>query len=481
MAILFSGKNIGIFVFLLGTVPVFGADLGDWLAGGDGSFTNNPDLLRGSYETGCYYPAICGGLLDDSYGKNIIPPSNNNKQSKITPPPIPPNVAQRPRAEPLSLLAGELPIEYYQLNTAPANAKLDWALNLRGAYVKDYNGERFETILTPSANFLYQTRAGQYNLSGQFDLVKASDSDFRLANANANFDAVIKNSKNSSISFGANAQISQQDPNDTGLASNIVSPPTILDFGAKGAFEKKFAKLTTRLRFGFNRSLYSTTGLADGTWQDNSARNNYSYIAGLRLSQEISPIISAYADFEARRNIFDIASTSGLAVTQNNWNFVARGGLQGKWGEFLQADISAGYGFTKFDSASLSEGSAIIADANIKYKTTKGLELSANFNSDISTPDPTMGASLRTAYSLGLSAKYQVNDWLIARASANGNWASYVGIADIERNYSANIGFDYLFNRHINLSGDYIYQISNSTNIGKQDSHRFEFGVSYRR
>lgn len=453
---------------------------------GDGSASSNLNLLRGSYETGCYYPAICGGLLvdptiDSSNAYTPEPQISNNANSNNIPA-TPANLANNSALAPISLVpeATYNLIPNYQADVFSPATTFNWSVALKGAYQKDSNGERFETILSPRASVLHKQRNAQYDIGIGADIAKPSDGEYSLRGSNVNFASRMLIDKESLLSFNANVNIGQEDINSLGLANNVTSTPFVLGASANGAIMRRFGKLTGELRLGYNRAFYSNTGLSGGIWQDNSARNINSYSAGLRLTQELTPIINAYVDLAGERNIYDIAPVN-FADGQNNWAYNLRAGIRGNWSDILLADISAGYALRQYDSATLSDSPAVIVDANIAYNMGQGLNLSTNFATDITTPDPTSGASLRVGYSLGAVATYQVNDWLNIRASAGGNWASFVGINDIERTYNAGVGLDYALNRQTKLTADYNYLLSEPTPANRRDSHRIELGVTYSR
>ncbi len=482
MALMVQKKIISIFTLAIwsASTPSFAVDLA---INGDGSATNNQNLLRGSFETGCYYPAICGGLLIDieTAGTTELKTQPvTNSQDPLHNNIRPANLALRANIAPIELAPAFNNIPYFESNTFSPATKFDWSVSLRGAYRKDYNGKRFETIVTPKADVSHQNKNAIYNLGIEASLVKPSDSEISLSNASTKLDGIIKIDKETDFTFDSNAQISQENKNSLAIASNIITPPSILNINANAALLRRFGKLTSELRAGYKRNFYSNTGMNDGSWQDNSVQNRNAYSAGLRLTQEITPIISAYVDLQAERNIYDIAPPTPNVI-RNNWDFAARGGLSGNWGNILLADISAGYAYRKYDSATLDDSPTIIVDANVSYNMGQGLDVFANFASDISTPEPTSGATKRIGYSLSATANYQINDWLSATASASGAWASFEGIGDIERTYSAGIGLDYALNRHTKLSGNYIYSLSEPTPADRRDSHRVEIGVTYSR
>ncbi len=462
-------------------LPVIGADI---IYNGDGSATNNPNLLRGSYETGCYYPAICGGLLVEGQN-NINSPTNNSAgQANINVPIVRnrPNIAPQPAKNLQNFVTEKHIMPIYQLEpVAPANIELDWGFSLRGAYEKNYNGEGFTLNLEPNIRLTQQNERSQYDLGLDANLVKTIGGDYRLAGLGADFNGSYALNKQTNINLASNISVRQEDVNSLGAPNNIVVPPHILKFNLNAGLEKKFGKLSTNLRLGYSRDYYSFTGLNNNQWQDNSAKNRNGFSADLRLAREITPIFGAYSEFAVQRNIFDNISQTGLRVSQNNWVYSARAGISGNWNNLILADISAGYLLYQFDNNSLTANPTFIFAANLTYENNNGLNIGASLASNISTADPTSGASLKKSYNLKASASYLINDWLKIRANASGNWANYVGIADIERNYQIGAGLDYKLNKNITLSGDYSYNLANNSTTAQYDGHKFELGLTYKR
>jgi len=157
--------------------------------------------LRGSYETGCYYPAICGGLLVEGE----IDGSPSLKSETQAAPHIhqknPPqaNIMLKQKQDPLALIPLENSLINHQTNIFAPNTVFDWSVSLRGAYRKDYNGERFETILTPNITVTHRNKNVIYNLGAQASLAKASGSDFSIRNASTEFSSIFRINKETSL------------------------------------------------------------------------------------------------------------------------------------------------------------------------------------------------------------------------------------------------------------------------------------------
>ena len=125
---------------------------------GDGSGTNNPDLLRG------------------------------------------PN-------EPCQHCAGPVPHEW----DAPPFA-LDWSLSLRGAYVRDKDGEHYEAIVAPSASVKHDFLRGTYSINGSAELSRSTVEDYRV----------------NSLRLGTTGSYQLNDV--IGLAGSGASPSVLLPF-----------------------------------------------------------------------------------------------------------------------------------------------------------------------------------------------------------------------------------------------------------
>jgi len=462
--------NLAVMASIIVLTPAFAAD---------GSGTDNPDLLRGSI------PAICNDLIFCAPIdiNPIVAPPPQNLNASTSPPPskAPPLINDAP----LQLYDGYIvPIEEYQGVLSSPATTFDWSLSLRGAFQQDYRGDRFEVIATPNVSVSHQIQNAQFDLSATANLSKPFaddlDDEFRVYGAAVDFSGSYRIDKDSLANFGANFTIDKASKNDPSLDITIVDPPTTVMGSANASIVRRFAKLSGELRGNISRNVYGATLLTDTTWSDNSIQNNTRFGGGLRLSYEISPIISPFVDFSANRSAFDqTLLISGESQDSNS--YVALAGFTGNWRDILRAEISAGYGLTKFDSTLVEDVPTTVFNANLAYNNGKGLDLSANFITNVSAANPALGATTKIDYSTSALAQYQINDWVTARANVTAGWAHYDVIDDIERRHSIGVGADYLLNKHTSFSADYNYGTLETTALGKRENHRFELGVTYSR
>jgi len=435
-------------------------------AAGDGSGTNNQNLLRGTFGTDCTEPLICGSYFTDGeYGEQA---SNQSQSDQLE---LMPEVGIVP-------LGNVLPT--YSANVLPPATQVDWSVSLRGAYQKDTDGERFEVLVAPNVAISHRASAAEYSASLGAEIVRQNDNIYRLTNGALDFDAQYAVDNVTGARLSANLTIDQASPKDPGLASNVATAPIVGSGSAQIAILRRFGMLDVELRGNAEREIYSTTGLKNGTWQDNSERNRTGLGFGLQTIHELTGFVDGFADISAARDIYDRDSI-GLGTSQNSWTLSARAGLRGNWSEVVEAEISVGYGLRKFDSALLSDVPMALADASFTYRPDETLELVAQFGTNITSPDPVTSASTMIEYEASGSARYVINEWLATRANISGRWARFAGSAQTEQEYSAGVGADYEMNAHTKFTTDYSYGISEITPNPVEHSHRVEVGVTYSR
>lgn len=423
------------------------------LANGDGSNVNNIDLLRPSIDDQCLDPSLCKPNTQALEQNLSMPQDYQNTLSQNT------------------LSNSDF--------SSPATT-FDWSISLRGAFQNDHNGERFEIMSVPTLSVEHLMPTGQINIEASANLVQQLDDEFRFLGGNVNASANHVINRDTNITAGANLSLNQASLNDPMIADSIMTTPVTVSGDANVALAHRFGKLNGEIRASYARSTSGETQLIDETWQDNSPLDNTNIGAGLRLSYELTPIITAFVDGSVNRNIFDNDSLILLA-SQSSTSYALRAGLSGNWKDVITAQVSAGLGNIKYDSDILEDVPTTLLDANITYRNGKGLDINASFTSDVRPADPSSLVSTRVSYATMLMANYQINDWLVGRASVGAGWAQNIGLPDIERSFSAGVGADYILNKQTNISADYSFGTLETEALGKRESHRFELGVTFSR
>ncbi len=456
---------IAVIAFASLTVPAFGAD-------GDGSGSDNSDLLRDSLASDCYDVILCNPTTLTPKTKKTKITANNPATLKT--------IDLVPNNIPTSALNAALLNENVQ--NLPSSATVyDWSISLRGSFIKDHNGDRFEIIATPNISLSHKNRNANYNIGASASLFKQFEGDdYRFSGVNLDFNSDYILNREMRATLNANISIDQSSLNDPSLATTTALAPVSISGQIDASASRELGRFNAELRGAIRRNVNGTTKLVDNSWQDNSAMNNTGLEIGLRGSQELTPIVSAFVDASLNRNIYDNISSS-LGATQSSTSYALRAGIMGSWRDTISAQASVGYGLTQYDSATLDDVPGTLFDVALGYKNGNGLNLNASFSNNISAADPSFGASTKLDYTTSLNASYLINEWLTARANVGAGWAHYVGIDDIERTISAGVGADYKFNRHTNLSADYSYGSLETTTLGKRENHKFELGVTFSR
>lgn len=450
-------------------LPAYSAD-------GDGSGSDNSDLLRTSLNLNCFELIFCQPQND--FQNNSQSNNQNTYQNNI-----PNNTQPIILADDNIILAPDLGqfsgAAVEQILPTPATV-YDYSLELKGAFQNDHNGERFEIIATPSVSVSHKNRNAQYNLGTSASLSKQLDGEFRLFDGNIDFGSNYILDRDTNASLSANLAATQASPNDPSLDSTIAIAPITVSGSADGVISRQFDRLTGELRTSIARTVFGESQLNTGIWQDNSVGNNTNLGAGLRLGYELTPIISIYVDSSYNRTNYDNDSLI-LAANQSNNYYQIGAGLSGSWRDVITAQAYIGYSFLQYDNAMLTDAHGTLFNASLGYISVTGVDFNANFSKTISAADPTIGASTRIEYTTSASASYQINDWLTARATIGAGWAHYIGIADIERSYNVGVGADYKINRQASLSADYSKNSLQTTALGNRQSDRFEVGITFSR
>jgi hypothetical protein len=227
-----------------------------------------------------------------------------------------------------------------------------------------------------------------------------------------------------------------------------------------------------------SRTVYGAETLADSSVLDVSYRNNTRVSAGLRASYAVTPIVSVFADLNAARQMFDLASPF-LGVHQDNTTHEASVGVRAAWGE--QASVEAAIGATarRFEDPSLAPVASPLLRASAQWRPTETLTLSGTAryglgDEALDSADPTPVTA-----SLSGDVRYVVNPWLTLRGSAG--WSLTDRAGDAETRYRLGVGADYSVNPRARFSADYGYSWREREPDPPEDEHRASIGVTFSR
>lgn len=358
---------------------------------------------------------------------------------------------------------------------------LDWSLGLRGAYVQDINGKRFETLLLPSVTLAQKDSRASLSLNANGDFSKTGDDPMRIGALRLGFTGGYAVDRLTGLSGDANLSLSQDSPNVPGTPSNVSAAPVVVSGSADIGVTRKISRFDVSLRGNVERDTYGPTTFTDGSQQDHLDQNRWLGGLGLRVSHPITPIIAAFTDASASWDRFDAPSPT-LLVKLDGADYALRAGFSGAWGPMLQAEASVGLGLRRFNDASVPDVRATLYDASVTYRPSATLTLTGALSTSIAPAGVNSSGTARVEYAAVGGVAYQINQWLGVRASAgwhNAEIEDSGGATD--KGYGVGVGSDYAINGHTKLSLDYAFTHSDVTPSSPQDSHVVTVGVTVSR
>ena len=416
--------GVALVLWAAGMLPLAAGELA---VGGDGAGTDNPQLLTG-------VPPDCDCVLD------------------------------------------EAPHEW-----DAAFFDLDWSLALRGAYVRDEAGERFEALVIPSVTLTRESMRGGFQLEASAEIAKRSLDAYRLAALGASISGGYQLDALTAFTGRLDLALTQDAPGNPAVPSDAAAAAVIGSADAEAAVTREMGLLDVTLRGTAGRIVYGSTTRNDGTVTDNSAQDNWRAGAGLRLGYAVTPVFTAFVDGSVGYQYYDRVSPVYLAKLDGA-DYALRAGLSGTWTSVLEAEASVGLGLRRFADPGFAEVVSTLYDASLTFRPDETVTLGANFSTSIGAPGPDSGGTARVEYAAAADARYQVNTWLALRASAGWSHATLAGTTDSETTFDAGAGLDYLLKEFTTLTADYAYDwTGNNVDAIPETEHRVTLGVTFAR
>ncbi len=394
---------------------------------GDGSGTNNPDLLRGP-------------------------------------------------SEPCQHCAGPVPHEW----DAPPFA-LDWSLSLRGAYVRDKDGDHYEAIVAPSASVKHDFLRGTYSINGSAELSRSTVEDYRVNSLRLGTTGSYQLNDVIGLAGSANFSLTTPSASSSGYPTDTVSASQQVSGDAEASVAYDWGYLVTTARGSAARSVYGPTTLVNGIQIDNSANDNWQLGTGLRIGYKVTPLLTAFIDGSVGYQFYDVVSPS-YGVKLDGTDYAIRAGVSSKWTSVLEAEASVGLGLRRFTYGAADDIVSHLYDASITYRPDETLSIRGALSTTVGAPGANASGAARVEYAATGDVSYRVNPWVTLRGSAAYRYAIFSDSANVETGYSVGAGADYLLNDNISFSGDYRYGATTTAPANTTDTeHRVTVGVTLKR
>ncbi|WP_082434228.1 outer membrane beta-barrel protein [Devosia sp. A16] len=359
---------------------------------------------------------------------------------------------------------------------------IDWSLGLRGGIKDDGSGAAptYKLIALPSVTLKQQTIRGGYDAGLSGEISYQVDGNAHIDSLTGTVGGTYDLDALTSLAGRANLKISQDDPDGPDYASNVASAPLVLSGSAEVSAARDLGAFNLAVRGSAGREVYGETVYDDSSTSDNTFQNTTSYGAGVRLGYELTPGLVAFIDTQADIVSYDAPSPS-LMVKLDNVTYAGRAGLSAKFTPTLELEGSLGLGYTDFGDETLGDFSAVLYDARAVFKPDETLTLTGALTTTVSQPGTTSGATAKLTYAATGQVEYLVNPWLKLRADASWTAAHYQGIDSEEQSWGLGAGADYLLNAHTDLTADYSFLRTEKTSAPATDEHQVTLGVKFHR
>lgn len=394
---------------------------------GDGSFTDNTDLLRQGFGPDALtYP------LDD-------------------------------------MAPGEVWTPYFDV---------DWSVALRGSYTRTLTGERMEALVAPSLSLTRQGNRYLLELAANAEFIKQFDGGTRFSTLSGSSSLDYLLDRLSTVSLDTSFSLSQDEPGTPGEITDVVTQPIVFDGEANVGLTRQFGRFDLGLRGSIARTSYGPTTLSVAPFtEDNSELDSWNTGAGLRLGFEATPVLTPFLDLSVSRDSFDKVNAA-LGVRPDATSSIVRAGIAANWGEALEFEASGGMVLRKFEAASLPPISSTLYDMSLRFTPDTDWEFTAEFATELAPPGIDETGSATLTYDASASVAYAINDWLGVRGSAGWRSASEIGTTIVTNRYNWGAGLDYAINPHTSLSADYAYQWSETKPEPAEMAHRISLGIT---
>ena len=248
------------------------------------------------------------------------------------------------------------------------------------------------------------------------------------------------------------------------LNASATSPTDIYRFNASAALNKRFNRMTVRLRGGFQSNQYDDTPLSNGTIEDNSDRNNYEANTALRVGYDVSPRLGVFGELTYAKTVYDrkIDNNGDIRGSQS---YGANAGITVEFSGLLSGEFSVGYRQATFEDANFSNVDALVANAAFTWAPSQLTVVTTNLSTDLgqTTLGGSSGSVQRTA-ALSVTHAWRENIDLNARIAID--YEDFNEISLNETTYNLSFGIDYDIGRNLTLGARYRYQKFDSSAAG---------------
>ncbi|WP_029042550.1 outer membrane beta-barrel protein [Cucumibacter marinus] len=268
-------------------------------------------------------------------------------------------------------------------------------------------------------------------------------------------------------------------PGEGGVPDDAEAAPVSFDWDGTVTGQQDFGGVALELRLNGARHQVTDTVLADLSTVDNAEQRYWRYGGGGRVSAELTPILSVFADYSFSRTLFDAPSTSLGAKLDGNTE-TASLGLAASRDETLSGEFALTALRRSFDDPGLDPVIGTGANGSVRFVPTDGVVLTASAAKSIA-PTEEDGASAAVTQSIDLTGEYLLTDTITLRGSAGYSDISYPEAANRRYETRFGLGVDHTIDEFTRFFANYGYSKNDDLVDGIEEVHSIEAGVAISR
>ncbi|WP_127143147.1 outer membrane beta-barrel protein [Pelagibacterium montanilacus] len=447
---------------LVAAAPLLVTGLGA-LAQGDGSHTDNLDLLRTSYSPFCEAAMLCHY---GTRGAGDIP-----DRAAAAPVPAPAPVARTPAPGPVAPEPRpSLASVYHQpeaFNAPPAPPEpiqslpfeTEFALETRGTAVLDEEGTRFELGIIPSFALTRTGPGDSLDLRGSARLVRAEDD---VQARSVEIDGAYGRQIDSVTAVALSGGLSVTDPDPDGLGGGGEVDAPVVTIEGEAGVSRRFGRLDASGQISAGRTV-----------SEDETESGWRTGAGLRLGYSVSPILAPFIEARIANDRFDLGrSSTALSLLV---------GASAQWTNGWSGEAVIGQGWRRDDGTGATEADDLLFESSVQFDPNPTLGLRMAFDTSIEPGSADQGP--RTTHGLEASADYRINPFLSLTARVEARWEDESGDEPASRRLGAGASGTLEIGPHVaaSLSYDYAVRTDPAQVPAEADEHRIGAGLTLRR
>jgi len=357
---------------------------------------------------------------------------------------------------------------------------IDWSVGLRGSYAANtLTGGKPSLSLTPEASLTLGGEGSTTVYSAGSELIVDGAGQARVADVHAGVTSSLRLGPTTTLAGSINGNLTQADPDDSGLPVNTLIAPLVLNGTAQGIARQNMGKVDATLTLDGARRITGPTTLDDLSTVDNSDKSYWQGGATLRLGYELTPLLSAFIEGEASVQKFDAPDPTLLAYLDGR-TYQLRTGVSFVQGTIFNAEASIGRGWLDYFDGSLTDAQDWVYNASVTVRPDETVSLTGALETTLKPSTNTPGDT-DVGYLLSSAARYTVNPWLTLRATGSWNRTVTLGTGDNSWGLDAGVGLDYRSSRHIVWSADYTWSRDYAPPTPLNDTHTVSVAVRVNR